>query len=157
MIMKRRSIITNNFIFNSELDMTNMVFRTPSIVDEFHFTESYSPEGHHNCIAVNDPLIMIFNQKRLESLGTTALQSWFNELRENVNSSVNQLLQHCSDSDLMAMAKPRCLQSCSDLKAWADYLSSNLDNFHSEYNKLMDERQKVKTDSVDTDSSQKLD
>lgn len=135
------------FIFNPPSNKKNVILRQGSVIDEFHFQKGYAPEGHHDCVAQTDPLIMMFNQQRLSALGPTAIQSWLDTLKEQKHDPLEQLRAKCSDDDLIQLVKPRHLQSLSDLKAWSDYMASNMQTFSEELKAL----RKAQQDKADAD------
>lgn len=135
-----------NFNFNLTSNRKNMVLRQSSAIDEFHFQKEYAPEGHHDCVAQTDPLIMMFNQQRLSALGPTAIQSWLDTLKEQKHDPLEQLREKCSDEDLIQLVKPRHLQSLTDLKAWSDYMASNMNTFSAEL-KALRKAQQEKADA----------
>lgn len=142
------------FKFNCEIDKSNMVYRTGQVIDEFYFTKCFTPESGE-CIAQTDPLVAIFDQQKLNSLGAGVIQEWFEQLKAGSYDSLEQLRAQCSDADLLQMIKPRCLQSMSELQAWSTYMSNNMDVFKSELATIQKEKVEAAATSVsDTKSSE---
>ena len=71
--MKRRNLTpaqnSANIHFNSELGVKSMILRAPSVVDEFYFEKTAPSDDTLESVSVVDPIIMLFNQQRIESMG----------------------------------------------------------------------------------------
>lgn len=117
--------------------------RKPSLCDSF-----YSEE--HECVAVTtlsrnsvsfqDPIYMLFNQERLAKLGFESVQKWLEQFKQTNNSELQQMLSKCSDEDIMAMVKPKNLQSPSELHTWLRYMNEKHEVFNSEMKLILEER-----------------
>lgn len=142
--MKRRNLTPQensaNIEFNVELGAAHCVLREESVVDEFYF-ESHKPSDDC-CESVSfvDPIIMLFNQERLDNMGSTAAKAFLDSLTPKSNS-LSELRKQCSDDDLMKMIKSRHLQSPAEILHWCRYIEDNIEEFNNEVAKLQAEQQ----------------
>lgn len=119
--------------FNFGCVMPTTFHRTKSEVDSFYNQEMISPDDGHKCIAVVDPIIMLFNQERLNKLGEDTVEKWLKSLEASNSSSLSKLRSQCSDDDLIHMIKSRHIQQPCELMIWMDYMSQNLKEFKDMY------------------------
>ena len=127
--------VTKNIKFDSTCDLRHTVLREASVVDEF-YKESITNADGSKSVSFLDPIYILFNQQRLNSLGTTAAQSFLDSLQPQ-SDSLAELRKKCSDDDLMKMVKSRHLQSPSEILAWCRYMESNVDKFNVELQELV--------------------
>lgn len=121
--------------------MSNSVSMEKSLVHEFYVEEQVSKEDGSPMYQVSDPIYLLFNQQRLNSIGAGAVQMWIQEMSASHSSPLAELRKQCSDDDLLTMVKSRHLQSPSEIHAWAQYMTANMDKFQSEVAKLVAEKQ----------------
>lgn len=121
--------------------MSNVVTMENSLVHEFYVEEQVSKEDGSPMFQVSDPIYLLFNQQRLNSIGAGAVQMWVQEMSASLNSPLAELRKQCSDEDLLTMVKSRHLQSPSEILAWAQYMTDNMDKFQSEVAKLVAAKQ----------------
>ena len=133
--MKRRNLTpqenAKNIVFNTELGIQHVILREPSIVDEFYFETTKAPHGTLESVSVVDPIIMLFNQERLDSMGSMAAKMFIDSLSQRSNS-MQELRKQCSDEDLMNLIKSRHLQSPAEILSWCRYMKDNITEFNSE-------------------------
>lgn len=117
----------------SSSTMSQTSLRQKSECDCFYHVEMISPDDNRKCVAVVDPILMLFNQDRLNRLGDDTVKAWLKSMEESSNSSLAKIRSQCSDEDLITMVKSRHLQQPSELSAWVDYMSSHIDKFKEMY------------------------
>lgn len=140
----RRNIkrCTNRIGFTYEsLSFGNVVVREPNPVDQFYFERTKSADDGCECIAYTDPIRMLFNQQRLSSIGSMAVENWLDSLKNLKNDPLAELRKKCSDSDLKQLIKSRHIQQPSEIMAYAKYCQDNMTEFESEVSKLVAARQ----------------
>ncbi len=117
--------------------MTNVVTMEKSLVHEFYVEEQVSNEDGSPMLQVSDPIYLLFNQQRLNSIGAGAAQMWIQQMSAAASNPLAELRKQCSDDDLLTLVKSRHIQSPSELLAWAQYMTANMDKFQSEVAKLV--------------------
>ncbi len=117
--------------------MSNVVTMEKSLVHEFYVEEQVSKEDGSPMLQVSDPIYLLFNQQRLNSIGAGAVQMWIQQMSAVASNPLAELRKQCSDDDLLTMVKSRHLQSPSEIHAWAQYMTGNMDKFQSEVAKLV--------------------
>lgn len=152
--MKRRNLTPKQNSSNIEftdVGLRHVILREPSVVDEFYREKSVCPEDKKECISILDPIIILFNQDRLNKLGSMGAQSFIDSLAHKSNS-LQELRKKCSDDDLMTMIKSRHLQSPAEILAWCRYMNDNINEFNKEVQRLVDEQKQTVdiTTSVET-------
>lgn len=124
---------------NPDYGLHHAILRESSVTDEFYF-ESCTNEDGSESVSVVDPIIILFNQQRLDDMGFTATQAFLDALQPKSNE-LAELRKKCSDEDLMSMMKSRHLQSPAEILAWCRYMQSNVDTFNAEVQKLVEAQQ----------------
>lgn len=117
-----------------------MILRAPSVVDEFYFEKTAPSDDTMESVSVVDPIIMLFNQERIDSMGQMAAKQFIDSLAPKSNS-LDELRKQCSDEDLMQMIKSKHLQSPAEILAWCRYMNENVETFNSEVQKLVEAKQ----------------
>lgn len=130
---KLKTCKSNRVQFSMSQIMVHTVLRQKSETDCFHHVELVSSDDNEKCVAVVDPIIMLFNQERLNKLGADTVEAWLKSMESSSNSAVNRLRSQCSDDDLTYMIKSRHLQAPCEISAWIDYMGSHLDKFKELY------------------------
>lgn len=137
-------LIMRRFVYNKTIGFTldgvsfkNVVVREVTPVDEFYFQKTKSSDDGKECIAFTDPIRMLFNQQRLSSIGSTAIQAWLDSLKSKPSDPFAEMRTKCSDSDLIALIKSRHIQQPSELLAYAKECSNNMKMFTEEVQNLM--------------------
>lgn len=142
--MKRINITpkqnAENIQYNKEIGLQHVILREPSVVDEFYFEKCSPSDDSEESVSVCDPIIVLFNQQRLDNMGTTAAKTFIDSLVPKSNS-LAELRKNCSDEDLMTMIKSRHLQAPAEILAWCRYMQDNISTFNAEVQKLVEARQ----------------
>lgn len=146
--MKRTNITpqqnAQSIKFNHKIGMRHMILREPSVVDEFYFEKCQPSDHKDESVSIVDPIIILFNQQRLDNMGQMAAKTFIDSLVPKSNSMA-ELRKNCSDEDLMCMIKSRHLQSPAEILSWCRYMKENIDIFNSEVHKLVEARQAEET------------
>lgn len=117
---------------SSNFEVTKVcVFRQSSQVDQFYREEGISSTTGKKVVFYRDPLIMLFNQQRLNKLGLDGVTHYVESLMQQSNNPLSELRKNCSDADLLATIKSRHLQSPSEILAWSRYMSRNMKEFET--------------------------
>lgn len=141
---------TNKIGFNFEgLSLQNVVVREVNPVDEFYFEESVSSDDNKKCIGFTDPIRMLFNQQRLNKLGSMGVEQWLNSLQNFKKDPMAELRAKCSDEDLIALIKSRHIQQPSEIMAYVEYCKNNMETFNSEVQKIVQARQEEESKKVE--------
>lgn len=142
-----------NISFNKEVGLKHCILREPSVVDEFYHETTAPSDDSKKSVSVCDPIIILFNQQRLDNMGTTAAKAFIDSLVPKSNE-LSELRKKCSDDDLMSMVKSRHLQSPAEILAWCRYMNDNVEIFNSEVAKLVaqQEAEKAQTTQVETEA-----
>ena len=106
--------------FNLGASVKHSVFAESSPVDDFYRTESCSSDGNV-CVSYNNPLQVLLNQKRLNSIGSMGIEQIKQWLVGSSSSSLQVLRNNCSDDELIALIKDKNLQSPAEILAWSKY------------------------------------
>lgn len=137
--MKRRNLTpaqnAENLDFNMQYGLHHAILRTESVVDEFYFEECNPSDDDMKSVSICDPIIMLFNQERLDNMGASAVKNFLDSLAPQ-SSDLVELRKQCSDEDLMSMMKSRHLQSPAEILHWCRYMQQNVDQFNSEVARL---------------------
>ena len=72
----------------------------------------------------HDDIYLLFNQQRLNALGSDTINQWVSSLQSSKNSELSQLLDKCTDEQKISLIKSRHIQSASELQAWDNFLTS---------------------------------
>lgn len=130
----------SNMFVNTELGLPHSILREPSIVDEFYFESHQPSDDTMPSYSVVDPIIVLFNQQRLENMGVTAAKQFLDSLQPK-SDSLAELRKKCSDEDLVTMIKSKYLQSPAEILAWCRYMKDNINTFNTEVQKLINAQQ----------------
>lgn len=136
--MKRRMINPedNDAVLNGDFDLRHTVLRETSVVDEFYKNTLLNDNGEKS-VSFIDPIYILFNNQRLNSLGATAAQFFLDSLQPK-SDALAELRKKCSDDDLMSMMKSRHLQSPAEILSWCRYMQQNVDTFNKEVQALVE-------------------
>ena len=132
----------NNVVFDLDSTLKTTILRECDVCDEFYMEKTMNPDGTES-ISVHDPIYILFNQERLDRLGSASAQKFLDSLQPK-SDALAELRLKCSDEDLMSMMKSRHLQSPAEVLAWCRYMESNIDKFNAEVKALV-EAQSVTT------------
>lgn len=142
--MKRNFITreSNKIGFNfGGLTFKNVVVREANPIDQFYFEKTIASDDSRECVAFTDPIRMLFNQERINKLGTMAVQQWLESLKNLKKDPLAELRAKCTDEDLCALIKSRHIQQPSEIMAYVEYCKNNMDVFNSEVQKIVAQRQ----------------
>lgn len=155
--MKRRYITTKENVANGAFQyaikaehLVSSKFRQASLVDSFYVNEVENADGTKAKTYI-DPIYMLFNQERLNSIGNDAVQQWLKSLENFKDNPLRELRSKCSDDDLMTMIKSRHLQQPCEILAWARYMQANMDEFTENVRNVVAEKkaaEKVATEQT---------
>lgn len=95
--------------------------------------------GNKKVRFLENDLILLFNQERLNNLGDSALLEYINSIAPT-NDGLSELRSKCSDDELLSLVKSRHIQSRSELLRWSEYLNARLDDYSSELARLKAEK-----------------
>lgn len=136
--MKRRIHI------NVGVKNTQVVQSSP--VDEFYCDEVYTPQDKQKAKCYTNPLYLLLNQKRIESMGTLALEQWLSQFNMQKPNPLAELRSKCTDADLIKMIKSRHLQTPSEILAWSHYVKDHMSEFSAELESLVAEQEAINKD-----------
>ena len=149
--MKRRLMNPNdnslNVIFNQSCGIYHTCMYECSAVDDFYI-EVVTTADKQDTVFHVDPLIMLFNQERLENIGSMGAKQFLDSLSQK-DESFKELRSKCTDDQLMDMLKSRYLQTPSEVMAYCRYIEGNIEQFYAELNAAV-ERQKDTLSSSST-------
>lgn len=132
------------FPLGNDFGIERAYVRQPSLVDEFYITENKCPATGAVTHQFSHPLYMLFNQERLNRLGSEAVRQWLESLDRSGNSQLNELRKKCSDDDLLAMTKSRYIQHPCELEAYINALNKRAEFFNEEVAKIVAEEKQAK-------------
>lgn len=113
------------------------VCRQPSLVDSFYMSEyTVGDEIRHT---FTNPLIMLFNQQRIDRLGPEAINMWLKSLENNGNNSLSELRSKVKDEDLFKLLKSKYLQSPSELESYLTEINERVDLCNAEIARVLAE------------------
>lgn len=138
--------------FNKTCDLRNVVLRDPSVIDEFYINKMTNPDGSESVQHV-DPIFVLFNQQRFESLGTSAAQHFLDSFQQS-SDSLAELRKKCSDDDLMKMIKSKYLQSPAEILAWCRYMDANVEEFNKEVQTLIEAQKQEQSVALDQQTTE---
>lgn len=150
MATKTTTQVTKKITYNFLLGQKHMQFRQPNVMDNFISEPAFCAGSGKEAICITNPLQMMLNQKRIESLGNLSVKEWLEAFSLQPQSELNKLRKQCSDDDLCSMIKSRHLQSPAEVLAWSRKMASNMDKFNSEVQKHIEAMQvQQQTDSTE--------
>lgn len=114
--------------------------RQPSLVDSFYISENTCPETGETTYQISHPLYMLFNQERLDRLGSEAVNQWLKSLESSGSSQLDVLRRKVSDDDLLAMVKSRHIQHPCELERYITQLNDRMDFCNAEIGRMQAEQ-----------------
>ena len=153
--MKRRNLTPKQnsenikFVFNG---FNSVIFRESSPVDEFYFEKCQPTDDCTESVSVVDPIIILFNQQRIENMGSHAAQSFLDSLAQK-SDALSELRSKCSDEQLFSMIKSRHLQSPSEILAWSRYINQHVEEFNNELKAIVKQSSEEKESKQSSNSS----
>lgn len=116
-----------------------VVYRDESPVDSFYTEKTKASDDALESVSHVDPIILLFNQQRLDSLGDMGITAFLDSLQQRTDA-VAELRKKCSDEELAKMIKSRYLQTPSEITAWCRYMDSNVEAFNQEMKQVLEEQ-----------------
>ena len=155
--MYKRSFISaednaSSVRYNPEQGLYHSILRQKSAVDEFYHENHKPAFDKLESVSYVDPIIMLFNQERIDNLGSMAAKELLDSLA-NKSDSIVELRKKCSDEELLSMIKSRYLQTPSEIMAYCRYIEGNVDSFNAELKQLV-EHQQQQTQIVEPSKSE---
>lgn len=143
--MNKRRFITAednaaNVNYNVSVGVRHFILREVSPVDDFYQEVCKPCDDSMESISFVDPIVILFNQERLDNLGTMGVKAFLDSLQQR-ESSLSDLRSKVSDDDLLSMIKSRHLQSPSEITAWCRYIENNVEAFNKEVQELVKQQQ----------------
>lgn len=114
----------------------NVVVRTATPVDEFHFDTIVPAHVGSECTIVSNPLYVIFNSERLSQLGDYSLKEWIESMNQSNSDPLKELRKNVSDDDLINLMKSRYCQQPCEIAQWSAYLQGKIDTLTKEAQEL---------------------
>lgn len=124
---KHRPLVTN--VYQS---LSISCVRQPSLVDSFYIDKCEHPETGVVIYGCHNPLYMLFNQQRLDRLGSEAIRQWIEQLDAAHHSEMSNIRKQIKDEDLIRMIKDRNIQHPCELERYISELDKRADLFNSE-------------------------
>ena len=156
--MYKRSFISaednaSSVRYNPEQGLFHSILRQVSVVDEFYHENHKPAYDNLESVSYVDPIIMLFNQERIDNLGSMAAKELLDSLA-NKSDSITELRKKCSDEDLLSMIKSRYLQTPSEIMAYCRYIEGNVDSFNAEVKALLEQQQQSQQTIVEPPKSE---
>ncbi len=142
MFGKSKSNEPFEFCLNPDM-ISNTEVRQSSIVDPLCVVETIDSQEGIPLVKYHDPIFLLFNQQRLDSLGAGAIQKFLDSLISTGDSALDALRSQCSESDLIQLIKSRYLQSPSEIQSWLTHCSQNMDSFKAELSAMREAQTNV--------------
>lgn len=142
--------------YNVQLGLKCSAIVESSPIDEFYFDEVLDVATSTKTLRHVNPLHLLLNQKRLDSLGTMGLDAWLQQFRV-ADSPLSELRKKCSDDDLCKYIKSRHLQSPAELQAWARSLDAESEHLQAEIKEVIEaEKAKLEAQNGATTSEEQV-
>lgn len=114
------------YTYNDSLrDTKCVVYKEDSVTFPLTVQQVKRSDGSVIDVRVSD-VDLLLNQKRLEKISPTTLQSLLDNLKAQPNAPKGKF----TDDELMMFIKSRHIQAPSDVAMWSDYLSSLADDMN---------------------------
>lgn len=104
------------------------VFYQPPIYDSLLVNYSKS----FDAVSVSNDIYLLLNQNRLSALGEDNVKKILDSIGSQ-NSVVSELRKKISDSDLLSFCKSRYIQTPCELRAWSNYLNTEMSDLVKRY------------------------
>lgn len=141
-MFKRRNLTpqenAKNINFSSKLILRNTELLQDSVIKDFCSEKCTTADGTE-IVSFVDPILMLFNQQRLETLGQFGAKEFLDSFNQK-STALDELRSKCSDDDLMKLIKSRHLQSPAEILSWCRYMQQNIDTFNAEVQKLVEQQ-----------------
>jgi hypothetical protein len=144
---------STNVQFFTKHTIKHTVLREASLVDEFYAEPCKPTYDKMESVSYVDPIYMLFNQERLNNLGSMGMQSFLESFVKK-HDSMEELRKQCSDEDLASLIKSKHLQSPSEISAWCRYMQNNIDEFNMEVQTLIEAQKQQQTVASDQQTTE---
>lgn len=134
-----RVIVKSCVAYSSEA-----VFYQPPIYDSLLVNYSKSLDA----VSVSNDIYLLLNQNRLSALGEDNVKKILDSIGSQ-SSAMSELRKKVSDSDLLSFCKSRYIQTPSELRAWSNYLNTEMSDL---VQKFVDENKDDKPDDNPSDT-----
>lgn len=134
------------------VDTSLAVLFQPSVVSPLYSEDIMFNDGTVGKYR-HDDIYLLFNQQRLNALGSDTANDWIASLSFQSNSPLHDLLDKCTDDQKLSLIKSRHIQSASELQAWDNFLTSVSDVTIGNIRSYVDSLRSSDTDSSDISSS----
>lgn len=104
------------------------VFYQPPIYDTLLVNYSKSLDA----VSVSNDIYLLLNQNRLSALGEDNVKKILDSIGSQ-SSAMSELRKKISDSDLLSFCKSRYIQTPSELRAWSNYLNTEMSDLVQKY------------------------
>lgn len=104
------------------------VFYQPPIYDSLLVNYSKS----FDAVSVSNDIYLLLNQNRLSALGEDNVKKILDSIGSQ-SSAMSELRKKISDSDLLSFCKSRYIQTPSELRAWSNYLNTEMSDLVQKY------------------------
>ena len=140
-------------LFNfKRLKPTNVVLRTSTPVDEFHFDSISPTHCGTDAVVVSNPIYALFNAQRLSSIGQFNVDEWIASMNNSSSDSLKELRKNIPDDQLCDYLKSRYCQKPSEISAWCAYLSQDMDKLTADVKKYIEDHPSSSADQSDDSS-----
>lgn len=136
-------VITSYYKDVEPTRFVNSILRESSPVDEFYFDKIECSDLDKPIKVFRDPIYELFNQDRLNRLGSTVLDAWIKSMMMTKNNPLSELREKCSDTELLSIMKSRYSQTPSEIMNWARYLNNNLSELENQVSLAREEQIKL--------------
>lgn len=82
--------------------------------------------------AVNNDIYLLLNQNRLSALGEDNVKKILDSIASQ-STAMSELRKKVSDSDLLSFCKSRYIQTPCELRAWSNYLNTEMSDLVQKY------------------------
>ena len=140
---------------STKMSLANSEYRTPTILDKFYEQELRDNDNGCKCIANSNPIYMLLNQQRINSLGQGNGQQLLREMQVGGLSAIAELKSKMTDEELLQLVPCRYYQHPTELQHYLDECVSDENKFKTrleearkrlEDEKLEEEKKKQKSD-----------
>lgn len=133
--------------FEKPKSMKNFIIREENPLDEFHSETIICDDDGKEATSYCNPIVMLFNQIRLNNLDPTSLRQWIEGQPQD--SALQNLMSKVDPQDIIATIKSRHLQSPCEIKAWAQYMDSSYSDLNTAIEEALAEQKKSVAAPVD--------
>lgn len=117
------------------------VTKTTEILEPFYMDENFGIPCHV------DPIHMLFNEKRLQNIGQSAIDMLVAEIKGNMsktNLAFRNAISGLSDSQICQLVKSRYIQSPCEIKAYFNQISEDVVGFKKRVADILKQSETIK-------------